>query len=87
MLTVTQQSFATVFDMGAGNDVINFGAQANGVTVVNAETVNGSDGNDVVRGGDGNERLGAVSARGLPPAPVEGSRGRVCVVSPSIYGG
>jgi hypothetical protein len=45
-LTVTQQSFATVFDMGAGNDVINFGAQANGVTVVNAETVNGSDGND-----------------------------------------
>ena len=46
VLTVTQQSFATVFDMGAGNDVINFGAQANGVTVVNAETVNGSDGND-----------------------------------------
>jgi VCBS repeat-containing protein len=48
VLTVTQQSFATVFDMGAGNDVINFGAQANGVTVVNAETVNGSDGNDVI---------------------------------------
>ncbi|MEH2565236.1 hypothetical protein V1289_004863 [Bradyrhizobium sp. AZCC 2289] len=47
-LTVTQQSFATVFDMGAGNDVINFGAQANGVTVVNAETVNGSYGNDFI---------------------------------------
>ena len=45
-LTVTQQTFSTVFDMGDGNDVINFGAQANGVTVVNAETVNGSDGND-----------------------------------------
>ena len=48
VLTVTQQSFATVFDMGDGNDVINFGAQANGVTVVNAETVNGSDGNDYI---------------------------------------
>jgi VCBS repeat-containing protein len=47
-LTVTQQSYATLFDMGAGNDTINFGAQANGVTVVNAETINGSSGNDVI---------------------------------------
>jgi len=35
-------------DMGAGNDTVNFGAQANGVTVANAETVNGSTGNDSI---------------------------------------
>jgi Ca2+-binding RTX toxin-like protein len=48
VLTVTQQSYSTIFDMGAGNDTINFGAQANGVTVVNAEAVNGSAGNDSI---------------------------------------
>jgi VCBS repeat-containing protein len=48
VLTVTQQSYGTIFDMGDGNDTINFGAQANGVTVVNAETVNGSSGNDYI---------------------------------------
>ena len=34
--------------MGDGNDVVNFQAGANGVTVVNAETVNGSAGNDFI---------------------------------------
>lgn len=49
VLTITQQSYGAVFDMGAGNDTVNFGAQANGATVVNAETVNGSAGNDFIR--------------------------------------
>jgi hypothetical protein len=48
VLTITQQSYGTIFDMGAGNDTVNFGAQANGATVVNAETVNGSTGNDFI---------------------------------------
>ncbi|MGY4622578.1 VCBS repeat-containing protein [Bradyrhizobium sp. USDA 4486] len=48
VLTVTQQSSGTAFDMLDGNDTINFGAQANGVTVANAETVNGSTGNDQI---------------------------------------
>jgi VCBS repeat-containing protein len=52
-LTVTQQSFGTVFDMGAGNDTINFQSAAGGVTVVNAEAVNGSTGNDFITIGTG----------------------------------
>ena len=34
--------------MGGGNDTVNFGRQANDVTVINAETVNGSIGNDFI---------------------------------------
>ncbi|GGI24311.1 beta strand repeat-containing protein [Bradyrhizobium guangdongense] len=52
-LTVTQQSFGTVFDLGAGNDTINFQGPAGGVTVVNAETVNGSAAMDFITIGTG----------------------------------
>ena len=48
VLTVAQPSFTTTFDMGAGNDVVNFAGQAFGATVVNAETVNGSAGSDFI---------------------------------------
>ncbi|TYL84331.1 VCBS domain-containing protein [Bradyrhizobium cytisi] len=44
VLTVTQQSFATVFDMAGGT--INFNDTTNGVTVANASTVNGSAADD-----------------------------------------
>ena len=39
VLTVSQPSFTTTFDMSAGNDVVNFAGQAFGATVINAETV------------------------------------------------
>ncbi len=48
VLTVSQPSFTTTFDMGAGNDTVNFAGQAFGATVVNAETVNGSAGSDFI---------------------------------------
>jgi len=48
VLTVSQPSFTTTFDMGAGNDVVNFAAQAFGATVINAEIVNGSAGADFI---------------------------------------
>jgi len=48
VLTVSQPSFTTTFDMSAGNDVVNFAGQAFGATVINAETVNGSDSNDFI---------------------------------------
>jgi hypothetical protein len=51
-LTVTQQSYGTIFDLGSGNNTIVFGAQANGATVVNAETVTGSTGNDFITMGN-----------------------------------
>ncbi len=48
VLTVAQPSFTTTFDMGAGNDIVNFAGQAFGATVVDAETVNGSAGSDFI---------------------------------------
>ncbi|UPJ41118.1 hypothetical protein IVB40_28100 [Bradyrhizobium sp. 40] len=47
VLTLTQQSFGTI-DMGGGNDTVNFVGTAGTVIVVNAETVNGSIGNDFI---------------------------------------
>jgi hypothetical protein len=47
VLTLTQQTFSTI-DMGDGIDTINFVGTAGTVTVVNAETVNGSIGNDFI---------------------------------------
>ncbi|MBR0950712.1 VCBS domain-containing protein [Bradyrhizobium canariense] len=47
VLTLTQQTFSTI-DMGDGIDTVNFVGTAGTVTVVNAETVNGSIGNDFI---------------------------------------
>jgi hypothetical protein len=47
--------------MGAGNDTLNFQSTANSVTVVNAETVSGSDGNDFITIGNGS---GATTVTG-----------------------
>lgn len=41
-----------MFDLGTGNDTVNFNGGAFGVTVVNAETINGSANNDTITIGD-----------------------------------
>jgi VCBS repeat-containing protein len=73
VLTVTQQSFATVFNMGTGNDTITFGAQANGVTVVDAETVNGSSGNDFITVGSNSGSTTVTGGLGADTTVVAGS--------------